>query len=99
LEEHISRLFENKLLRKIFGPRTDATKGGCRNLHTDKLHKLYSSENADRLKKSMRMRRARRVVRIAEKKDDYTVLVGRPEGKKPPGRPRLRWEENIKMGS
>jgi hypothetical protein len=60
---------------------------------------LYSSPNAGRLKKSKRIRRTRRVVHIGERKDVHTVLVGRPKRKKSPGRPRLRREVKIKMGS
>jgi hypothetical protein len=67
-------------------------------LHNDELHSLYSSPNIFRLIKSRRMRWAGHVARIGEGRGVYRVLVGRPEGKRPLGRPRRRWEDNIKMG-
>jgi hypothetical protein len=66
-------------------------------LHNDELHSLYSSPNIVRVIKSMRMRWVGHVARMGEGRCVYRVLVGRPEGKRPPGRPRRRWEDNIKM--
>jgi hypothetical protein len=72
--------------------------GSWRKLHNDELHDLYSSPNIVRVIKSRRMRWDRHVARIVEGRGVYRVLVGRPEGKRPLGRLRRRWEDNIKMG-
>jgi hypothetical protein len=66
-------------------------------LHNDELHNLYSSPNIVRVIKSRRMWWAGHVARMGERRGVYRVLVGRPEGKRPLGRPRRRWEDNIKM--
>jgi hypothetical protein len=95
-EEHRLRVFENRVLRKIFGPRREED-GSRRKLHNDELHSLYSSPNIVRVIKSRRMRWAGHVARMVERRGVYRVLVGRPGGKRPPGRPRRRWEDNIKM--
>jgi hypothetical protein len=71
--------------------------GSWRKLHNDELYSLYSSPNIVRVIKSRRMRGARHVARMGEGKGVYRVLVGRPEGKRPLGRPRCRWEDNVKM--
>jgi hypothetical protein len=71
--------------------------GLWRKLHNDELHSLYSSPNIVRVIKSRRMRRAGHVARRGEGEVIYRVLIGRPEGKRPLGRPRRRWEDNIKM--
>jgi hypothetical protein len=71
--------------------------GSWRKLHNDELHSLYSSPNIVWAIKSRRMRRAGHVARVREGRGVYRVLVGRPEGKRPLGRPRLRWEDNIQM--
>jgi hypothetical protein len=71
--------------------------GSWRKLHNDELHDLYSSPNIVRVIKSRRMRWAGHVARMVEGRGVYRVLVGRPEGKRPLRRPRLRWEDNIKM--
>jgi hypothetical protein len=84
-------------LRKIFGPKREGD-GSWRKLHNDELHSLYSSPNIVRVIKSRRMRWAGHVARMEEGRGVYRVLVGRPEGKKPLGRPRRRWEINIEMG-
>jgi hypothetical protein len=83
-------------LGKIFGPKRDED-GSWRKLHNDKLHSLYSSRNIVRVMKSRRMRWAGHVARMGERRAVYRVLVGRPEGKRPLGRPRCRWEDNIKI--
>jgi hypothetical protein len=71
--------------------------GLWRKLHNDELHSLYSSPNAVRVIKSRRIRRVGHVARMGEGRGFYRVLVGRPEGKRPLGRPRRRWQDNIKM--
>ncbi|KAJ4445665.1 hypothetical protein ANN_12349 [Periplaneta americana] len=96
-EEHRFRVFENKVLRKIFGAKRDEVTGEWRKLHNTELHALYSSPNIIRNLKSRRLRWAGHVARMGESTNAYRVLVGRPEGKRPLGRPRLRWEDNIKM--
>jgi hypothetical protein len=87
--------FENRVLRRIFGPKREED-GSWRKLHKEVLYSLYFSPNIVRVIKSMRMRRAGRVARIGEGRGIYGVLVRRPEGKRPLGRPRRRWEDNIK---
>jgi hypothetical protein len=94
-EEHRLRVFENRVLR-IFGPKRDED-GSWRKLHNGELHSLYSSPNIVRVIKSRRMRWAGHVVCMGEGRGVYRVLVGRPEGKRPLGKPRRRWEDNIKM--
>jgi hypothetical protein len=84
------------VLRKIFGPKSEE-EGSWRKLHNNELHSLYSSPNIVRVIKSRRMRWAGHVARMVEGRGVYRVLVGRPEGKSPPGRPRRRWEDNIRM--
>jgi hypothetical protein len=95
-EEHTLRVFENGVLRRIFGPKREED-GSWRKLHNDELHNLYSSPNIVRVIKSRRMRWAGHVARMGEGRSVYGVLVGRPEGKRPLGRPRHRWEDNIKI--
>jgi hypothetical protein len=88
-EEHRLRVFENRVLRRIFGPKREED-GSWRKLHNDELHSLYSSPNILRVIKSRRMRWARQVACMGEGRGVYRVLVGRPEGKRPLGRPRRR---------
>jgi hypothetical protein len=95
-EEHRLRVFENRVLRRIFGPKREED-GSWRKLHNDELHNLYSSPNIVRVIKSRRMRCAGHVARRGEGRGVYRVLVGRPEGKRPLGRPKRRWEDNIKL--
>jgi hypothetical protein len=71
--------------------------GGWRKLHNEEIHKLYSSPNIIRMINSRRMRGAGHVARMGEKRNAYRILVGQPEGKRPLGRPRRRWVNNIKM--
>jgi hypothetical protein len=96
---HKLRVFENRLLRRIFGPKRVGVTGGCRKLYNEELHNLYSSPSIIRIIKSRRMRWAGHVARMGEKRKVYRLLVGKPEGKRPLGRPRRRWIDNIKMGS
>jgi hypothetical protein len=96
-EEHRLRVFENRVLRRIFGPKREED-GSLGKLHNDELHSLYSSPNIVRVIKSRRMKWARHVARMWEGRGVYRVLVGRPVGKRPLGRPRRRWEDDIKMG-
>jgi hypothetical protein len=90
-------VFENRTLRRIFGPRRDEVTGEWRKLHNEELHDLYSSPSIIRIIKSRRMRWAVHVARKGEKKNTYRLMVGKPEGKKPLGRPRCRWVDNIRM--
>jgi hypothetical protein len=83
--------------RRICGPERDED-GSWRKLHNDDLHNLYSSPNIVRVIKSRRLRWAGHEARMGEGKDIYRFLVGRPEGNRPLGRPRRRWDDNIKMG-
>ncbi|KAJ4450199.1 hypothetical protein ANN_01606 [Periplaneta americana] len=94
-EEHRLRVLENKVLRKIFG--ADEVTGVWRKLHNAELHALYSSPDIIRNIKSRRLRWAGHVARMGESRNAYRVLVGRPEGKRPLGRPRRRWKDNITM--
>ncbi|KAJ4437329.1 hypothetical protein ANN_17467 [Periplaneta americana] len=96
-EEHRLTVFENKVLRKIFGAKRDEVTGEWRKLHNAELHALYSSPDVIRNIKSRRLRWTGHIARMGESRNAYRVLVGRPEGKRPLGRPRRRWEDNIKM--
>ena len=96
-EEHRLRMFENRVLRRIFGPKRDGVTGEWRKLHNEELNDLYCSPNIVRVIKSRRMRWAGHVARTEEGRGVHKVLVGKPEGKRPLRRPRRRWENNIKM--
>ncbi|KAJ4433406.1 hypothetical protein ANN_15665 [Periplaneta americana] len=96
-EERRFRVFENKVLRNIFGAKRDEVTGEWRKLHNTELHTLHSSPDIIRNIKSRRLRWAGHVVSMGESRNAYRVLVGRPEGKRPLGRPKRRWENNIKM--
>jgi hypothetical protein len=89
-EEHKLRVFENRVLRRIFGQKRDGVTGGWRKLHNEELHNLYCSPNIIRIKKSRRMRWAGHVARMGENGNVYRLLVGKPEGKRPLGRPRRK---------
>jgi hypothetical protein len=91
------RVSENKVLRRIFGPKRNEVSGEWRKLHNEELRDLYSSPSIIRKIKSRRMRRAGHLARMGEKRNTYRLLVGKPEGKKPLGRPRRRWVDNIRM--
>jgi len=96
-EERRLRVFENRVLRRVFGPKRDEVKGEWRKLHNEELNNLNCLPNIVRVVKSRRMRWAGHVARIEEDRGVQRVLVGKPEGKRPLGRPRRRWEDNIKM--
>jgi len=95
-EEHRLRVFENRVM-SIFGPKRDEVIREWRKLHNEDLIHLYSSLSIVRVIKSSRMSWAGHVACMGERRGVYRVLVGKPEGKRPLGRPRLRWEDNIKM--
>ena len=96
-EERKLRVFENMMLRRIFGPRRDEVTGEWRRLHNEELNDLYTSPNIVRMIKSRRMRWAEHVARVGKERGLYRVLVGKPEGGIPQGRPRRRWVDNIRM--
>ena len=96
-EERKLRVFDNMVLRIIFGPRRDEVTGEWRRLHNEELNDLYSSPNTLRVIKSRIMRWAGHVARRGKERGVYRVLVGQPEGKRPLGRPRRRWVDNIRM--
>ena len=96
-KEHRLRVFENRVLRRIFGPKRDEVTREWRKLHNEELNDLYSSPNVVRVIKSRRMKWAGQVARMVEGRGVHKVLVGKPEGKRPLGRPRRRWEYNIKI--
>ena len=89
-------MFENRVLR-LFGPKRDGVTGERRKLHNEELNDLYCSPIIVRVIKSRRMRWAGHVARMEEGRGVHKVLVGKSEGKSPLGRPRRRWEDNIKM--
>jgi hypothetical protein len=97
-EEHRLRVFENRVLRRIFGPNRDEVTGDWRKLHNEELYNLYSSPSIIRMIKSRQIRWTLHVARMEEKRNAYRILVGMPEGKRPLARPRRRWVDNIKMG-
>ena len=96
-EERRLRVFENMVLRRVFGPKRDEVTGEFRKLHNEELSDLYPLPNIVRVVKSRRMRWAGHVAHIGEGRDVHRVLVGKPEGKRPLGRPTRRWEDNTKM--
>jgi hypothetical protein len=90
-------VFENRVLRRIFGLKKDEVTREWRKLHNEELHDLYSSPSIIRIIKSRRMRWAGHAARMGEKRNAYRLLVGKPEGKRPLGRPRRRWVDNIRI--
>jgi hypothetical protein len=96
-EEHRRRVFENRVLKRIFGPKRYEVTGEWRKLHNKELHDLYSSPSIIRIIKSRRMKWEGYVARKGEKRNAYRLLVKKPEGKRPLGRPRRRWVANIRM--
>jgi hypothetical protein len=96
-EECRLRAFDNMVFRRIFGPEMDEVTGNWRKLHNEELNDMYCSPNMVWVIKPRRMRWAVHVTRMGERRGVYRVLVGKPVGKRPLGRPRHRWEDNIKM--
>jgi len=96
-EEYYIPVFENRVLRKVYGPKRDEVTGEWRKLHKEELSDLYSLPNIVWVVKSRGIRWAGHVARMVEGRGVHGVLVGKPEGKRPLGRPRRRWEDNIKM--
>jgi hypothetical protein len=95
-EERRLRALENRVLRRIFWSKRDEVREEWRKVHNEELNDLYCSPNIVRVIRSRRMRWAGHVVRMWERRGVYSVLVGKPEGTRPFGRPRCRWEDNIK---
>ena len=95
-EECRLRVFENRILRQIFGPKRDEN-GEWRGLHNEEIHSLYRSPNIVRMIKSRRLRWTGHVARMEEDRSAFEMLTGKPTGKRPFGRPRRRWEGNIRM--
>jgi hypothetical protein len=91
------RVFENRVLRRIFGPKRGEATREWRRLHNEELNDLHSAPNIIWVIRSRRMSWAGNIARMGEKSGAYRILVGRPEGRRPLGRPRRRWEDNIKM--
>jgi hypothetical protein len=89
-------VFEKRVLRRIFGPKRDEVTGEWRKLHNEEFRDLYYSPSIIRIMKSRKMRWAGHIARMGEKRNAYRLLVGKPEGKRPLGRPRHRWVDNIK---
>jgi hypothetical protein len=96
-EENRLRVFENRVLRRIFGPKRNEITGEWRKLHNEEHHILYSSPNIIRQIKSRRMRWEGHVARMGQERNVYRVLMGKPEGKRPLGIQRRRWEDGIRM--
>jgi hypothetical protein len=96
-EERRLRVFENRVLRRVFGPKRDEVAGERRKLHKEELNDLYSLPNIVRVVKSIPMRWTGHVVLMGEDRGVHRVLVGKPEGKRLLGRPRRRWEDDITM--
>ena len=94
-EERRLRVFENRVLRRVFGPKRDEVTGEWRKLHNEELRDFYSLHNIVRVVKSRRMRWAGHVERMGERRGVHRVLVGKPEGRRP--LERRSWEDNIKM--
>jgi hypothetical protein len=96
-EECRLRVFDNRVLRRVFGLKRDEVTGEWRRLHNKELYALYSSPNIIRVMKSRRLRWAGHVACMGERRGSYRALVGKPEGRRPLGRPRRSWEDIIKM--
>jgi hypothetical protein len=96
-EEHRLRVFQNRVLRRIFGTKRDEVTGEWRKLLNEELRDLYSSPSIIRIIKSRKMRWAGHAARMGKKKNVCTLFVGNPKGKRSLGRPRRRWVDNIRM--
>jgi hypothetical protein len=95
-EEHRLRVFENRALGRIFGPESEEVVGGCRRLHSEELHNLYTSQNIISMMKSRRVRLVGHAMCMGEI-NAYKILVEKHEGKRPCIRLKCRWEDNIRM--
>jgi hypothetical protein len=87
-------VLENRVLRRVFGPKRNEVTGDWRKLHNEELHNLYSSSNIIRMSKSRRTRWEGHVARMRENRNAYRISVGKPEGKRPLGQPRSSWVDN-----
>jgi hypothetical protein len=96
-EERRLRVFENRVLRRIFGPKRDEVTGEWRKRRNEEINDLYCSPNNFRVTKSRRMRWAGHLAGVGERRGIYKDFVGKPEVKRPLGRPRRRWKDNIKI--
>jgi hypothetical protein len=96
IKAQILRVYENRVLRRIFGPKRELD-GSWKKLHNEELRNLYSSPNIVRVVKSRRLRWTGHVACMRKGRGVYRVLVGKPERKRPLGRPRRRWEDNIEL--
>jgi hypothetical protein len=96
-EECMLRIFKNRMLRRIFGPRRDEVTGEWRRLHNKELYALHSSPDITWVIKSRRLRWAGHAACMGLRRGAYKALVGKPEGMRPLGKPRHRWKDNIKM--
>jgi len=96
-EERRLRVCENRVLRRVFGPKRDEVTGEWKRLHNEELNDLYFLPNIVRVIKSRRMIWAGHVARMGEGRVLYRILVGKPVGRRPLGRSRRRWEDNIKI--
>jgi hypothetical protein len=96
-EEHRLEVFENRVLKRIFGRKRDEVTGEWRKLHNEELHDLYSLQSIIRIIKARTVRWAGHTARMGEKRNTYRLLVGKPEGRRPLGRPRRRWLDGIRM--
>jgi hypothetical protein len=90
-------VFENRVLRRMFGLKGDEVTADCRKVHNEEHHNLYSSPIIIKMNKAKRIKWAGHVARMGEKRNAYRTLVGKPKGKRPLGRPRLRWVDTIKI--
>jgi hypothetical protein len=90
-------VFENREFTRMFELKRDEVTGGWRKLHNEELHNLYSLPSTITMTKPKRMRWAGHVARMEEKRNAFRILVGKPEGKSPLGRPKCRWVDNIKI--
>ena len=96
-DERKLRVFENMVLRRIFGPRRDEVTGEWGRLHNEELNDMYTSTNIVREIKSRRLRWAGHVARVGEERRVYRLLLGKTAIRRPLGRPRRRWVDNIRM--
>jgi PAS domain-containing protein len=97
IKEHRLGVFENRVLRRIFGPKRDEVTGEWIKLHNKELHDLYSSPSIIRIMKARRIRWTGHVARMGENRNAYRLLVRKPDGRRHLGRPRRRWLDNIRM--